>query len=120
MTNTRITDPEVLEARYPVRLEAFSFRPHSGGAGRHPGGNGLIRRYRFLAPVTISLLAERRAVQPWGLAGGGSGAAGADRIERASGEIERLPSKCSRALSAGDVLVIETPGGGGYGGGDSA
>ena len=120
MTNTRITDPEVLEARYPVRLEAFSFRPQSGGAGRHAGGDGLIRRYRFLAPVTISLLAERRAVQPWGLAGGGSGAAGADRIERASGEIERLPSKCSRALSAGDVLGIGTPGGGGYGGGDSA
>jgi len=115
MTNTRITDPEVLESRYPVRLEAFAVRRGSGGAGQNRGGDGLVRRYRFLAPVTMSLLAERRAVRPWGLAGGQSGRPGLDRIERKSGEVEPLPGKISRHLEAGDILVIETPGGGGYG-----
>ncbi|MAJ61191.1 MAG: hypothetical protein CBC48_15235 [bacterium TMED88] len=115
MTNTRITDPEVLEARYPVRLEAFALRQGSGGAGQNRGGDGLIRRYRFLAPVTMSLLAERRTVQPWGLAGGRPGRAGSDRIERHSGQVELLSGKVSEDLEAGDVLVIETPGGGGYG-----
>ncbi|MDG2048532.1 MAG: hydantoinase B/oxoprolinase family protein, partial [Myxococcota bacterium] len=115
MTNTRITDPEVLEVRYPVRLETFAFRPGSGGEGRNRGGDGLIRRYQFLAPVTVSLLAERRGIQPWGLAGGAAGSVGRDWIERASGAVEPLPGKSSRSLDVGDVLVIETPGGGGYG-----
>ena len=115
MTNTRITDPEILEVRHPVRLEAFALRRGSGGAGRHAGGDGLIRRYRFLAPVTVSLLAERRHCAPWGLEGGRPGAPGRDRIERVSGEVETLPGKCSRSLDAGDALVVETPGGGGFG-----
>jgi 5-oxoprolinase (ATP-hydrolysing) len=115
MTNTRITDPEVLEARYPVYLERFAFRPHSGGAGRFRGGDGLVRRYRFLAPVTVSWLTERRTVAPYGLAGGGDGERGRNRVERADGRVEELGSRGSLALVAGDCLCIETPGGGGYG-----
>jgi len=115
MTNTRITDLEVLETRHPVRLETFALRRGSGGAGAHRGGEGLLRRYRFLAPVTVSLLTERRARAPWGLAGGGPGARGENRLERADGSVEVLGSKASVELAAGDALVVETPGGGGFG-----
>jgi len=115
MTNTRITDLEVLETRHPVRLETFALRRGSGGRGAHPGGDGLVRRYRFLAPVTVSLLTERRSVAPWGLAGGGPGAPGENRVERADGRVEPVEAKASCALDAGDCLVVETPGGGGYG-----
>ena len=115
MTNTRITDVEVLEARHPVRLENFALRRGSGGAGAHVGGDGLVRRYRFLAPVTVSLLTERRAIAPYGLAGGEPGRAGENRVERADGSVEVLPGKASRELEAGDCLVVETPGGGGFG-----
>jgi len=115
MTNTRITDPEVLEVRYPVRLETFALRRGSGGAGRHCGGDGLVRRYRFLAPVTASLLSERRTVAPFGLAGGACGAPGANRVERADGRVENVGGKARVRLAAGDRLVVETPGGGGYG-----
>ncbi len=115
MTNTRITDPEVLEARYPVRIECFRLRRGSGGAGRQRGGDGLVRRYCFLEPVTLSLLTERRSVAPWGLQGGGDASPGRNTLERADGRIESLPAKCSLDLDVGDRLVIETPGGGGFG-----
>jgi 5-oxoprolinase (ATP-hydrolysing) len=115
MTNTRITDVEVLESRYPVRLLEFALRPGSGGEGTHRGGDGLIRRYRFLAPVTAALLTERRTTQPYGLRGGQPGQSGRNRVERADGASEELPGKCSVALEAGDSLCVETPGGGGWG-----
>jgi 5-oxoprolinase (ATP-hydrolysing) len=115
MTNTRITDPEILEARHPVQLVAFALRRGSGGAGRWRGGDGLVRRYRFLAPVTASLLTERRTTAPYGLAGGMPGARGRNAIARSDGRIEALPSRAVVALAAGDELIVETPGGGGYG-----
>lgn len=115
MTNTRITDVEVLETRHPVRIERFSLRPGSGGAGGHRGGEGLVRAYRFLAPVTASLLTERRLIAPYGQAGGAPGAPGENRVERGDGRVERLASKAHVALEAGDRLVVETPGGGGFG-----
>jgi 5-oxoprolinase (ATP-hydrolysing) len=115
MTNTRITDAEVLEARHPVRLLCFALRRGSGGAGRWRGGDGLVRWYEFLAPVSVSLLSERRAVGPWGLAGGGSGAPGHNLVERCDGSVEPLSGRATLHLAAGDRLRIETPGGGGYG-----
>ncbi len=115
MTNTRITDPEVLEARYPVRLLTFARRAGSGGAGRWPGGDGLVRRYLFLAPVEATLLSERRTVAPFGLRGGRPGACGRNAVERRDGRIEELPGKAHVLLEPGDCLVVETPGGGGFG-----
>jgi len=115
MTNTRITDAEVLETRFPVRLAGFARRRGSGGAGRWPGGDGLVRGYRFLAPVTVSLLGERRRTAPFGLAGGAPGAAGRNRVVRADGRSEEVPGYATLELAAGDALWIETPGGGGYG-----
>ncbi len=115
MTNTHITDPEVFESRYPVRLERFALRIGSGGPGTHRGGDGLVRAYRFLEPVTVTLLTERRSVAPWGLAGGGAAQPGRNLLIRADGDTRELASKCSLVLSEGDVLQIETPGGGGYG-----
>jgi len=115
MTNTRITDPEVLESRYPVRLEAFGLRRGTGGVGARCGGDGLTRRYRFTAPVTASWLTERRVIPPWGLAGGADGECGRNWLLRADGERRELGSRGSERLEAGDMLAIETPGGGGYG-----
>jgi len=115
MTNTRITDAEVLEARHPVRLLRFALRRGSGGAGRWRGGDGLERYYEFLAPVTVSLLGERRAIAPWGLAGGAPGARGRNSVERGDGRVEELPGKATLELDAGDCLRVETPGGGGFG-----
>jgi len=115
MTNTRITDAEVLESRLPVRIARFAFRKGSGGAGRWPGGDGLERCFEFLAPVRASLLSERRSVAPYGLAGGAPGRTGRNRIERRSGGVEELPGKASADLDVGDRLCVETPGGGGYG-----
>ncbi len=115
MTNTRMTDPEVLELRYPVRLEAFSIRRGSGGAGRWHGGDGSVRRIRFLRPMTAVIVASRRNVAPFGLAGGADGAAGRQWVERADGTREVLSGTDSAELAAGDAFVIETPGGGGYG-----
>jgi 5-oxoprolinase (ATP-hydrolysing) len=115
MTNTRITDPEVLELRYPVRLAGFALRAGSGGAGLHRGGDGLVRRYEFLAPVRVSILSERRVVAPWGLAGGGAGARGRNAVEHRDGTHQELGGRAEIALSTGDRLVVETPGGGGYG-----
>jgi 5-oxoprolinase (ATP-hydrolysing) len=115
MTNTRITDAEVLETRYPVRLLRFALRSGSGGAGRWRGGDGLVRRYAFVRPVRLSLLTERRLVSPWGLAGGAPGARGRNAVERRDGRVEELAGRASLELAAGDRLVVETPGGGGYG-----
>jgi 5-oxoprolinase (ATP-hydrolysing) len=115
MTNTRMTDPEVLELRYPVRLESFSVRRGSGGAGRFRGGDGAVRRIRFLRPMTAVIVSSRRTVAPFGLDGGGQGATGAQRVARADGTVTELAGAASAELAAGDVFVIETPGGGGYG-----
>jgi len=115
MTNSRLTDPEILEARFPVLVQQFGIRRGSGGAGRQRGGDGAVRRLKFLAPFAGALLANRRRVPPFGLAGGGDGAAGAGRILRASGEVEALAATASFRLHPGDELEILTPGGGGWG-----
>jgi 5-oxoprolinase (ATP-hydrolysing) len=115
MTNTRITDAEVLELRYPVRLERFAIRVGSGGVGRRRGGDGVVRRIRFNAPMTAVIVSSRRTLPPHGLAGGGSGARGRQWLERADGSIEFLAGVDQRDLHAGDQLVVETPGGGGFG-----
>ncbi len=115
MTNTRMTDPEIMELRYPVRLEEFAIRRGSGGAGRFRGGDGSRRRIRFLAPMTLVVVASRRNVAPFGLAGGADGAPGRQWVERADGTIEQMSGTSSAELAPGDLGVIETPGGGGYG-----
>ncbi|HET6306925.1 MAG TPA: hydantoinase B/oxoprolinase family protein [Rhodopila sp.] len=115
MTNTRITDPEVLELRYPVRLERFAIRRGSGGAGHWRGGDGAIRALRFLARMTAVVLTSRRDEAPFGQAGGMPGLPGAQRVERADGSIQVLPRRASVDLGVGDMIVIETPGGGGFG-----
>ncbi|MFI9820066.1 hydantoinase B/oxoprolinase family protein [Streptomyces sp. NPDC052013] len=115
MTNSRLTDPEVLEWRLPVRLEEFSVRRGSGGNGRWRGGDGAVRRIRFLEPMTVSTLSQHRRVPPYGMAGGEPGALGANRIHRADGTVTELAGSDSADVGPGDVLVIETPGGGGYG-----
>lgn len=115
MTNSRLTDPEVLELNFPVRVERFAIRRGSGGRGRHRGGDGVVRALRFLAPMQGNLLALRREIAPPGLAGGGPGAIGRQWIERADGTIRRLAGIAEFGLAPGDLLVLETPGGGGYG-----
>ncbi|MFB9735723.1 hydantoinase B/oxoprolinase family protein [Streptomyces thermocoprophilus] len=115
MTNSRLTDPEVLEWRLPVLLEDFSVRRGSGGAGRWRGGDGAVRRIRFREPMTVSTLSQHRRVPPYGMAGGEPGALGANRIERADGTVTELRGSDAADAGPGDVLVIETPGGGGYG-----
>ncbi|MFG2265955.1 hydantoinase B/oxoprolinase family protein [Streptomyces sp. NPDC048720] len=115
MTNSRLTDPEVLEWRLPVRLEEFAVRRGSGGSGRRRGGDGAVRRIRFLEPMTVSTLSQHRRVPPYGMAGGEPGALGSNRVERADGTVTDLGGSGSAEVGPGDVLVIETPGGGGYG-----
>ncbi|GAA2661544.1 hydantoinase B/oxoprolinase family protein [Streptomyces aculeolatus] len=115
MTNSRLTDPEVLEWRYPVRVEEFAVRDGSGGPGRWEGGRGAVRRIRFLEPMTVTLLTGHRRVAPYGMAGGGPGALGRNAMERADGTVEPLEGCDTVEAAAGDVLVVETPGGGGYG-----
>jgi 5-oxoprolinase (ATP-hydrolysing) len=115
MTNSRLTDPEVLEWRFPVRLESHAIRGGSGGAGRWRGGDGAVRRVRFLEPMTASILSNGRRVPAFGIDGGGAGAVGINRIERAGGRIEPLDHIGSAEMAPGDVFVIETPGGGGCG-----
>jgi 5-oxoprolinase (ATP-hydrolysing) len=115
MTNSRLTDPEVLEQRHPVILREFRYRRGSGGAGRHRGGDGLVRRIAFRAPMTVAVLSNHRRVAPFGLAGGAQGAPGINRLIRASGECLLLPACAAEHVGAGDEIVIETPGGGGFG-----
>ncbi|MEO0981982.1 MAG: hydantoinase B/oxoprolinase family protein [Pseudomonadota bacterium] len=115
MTNTRITDPEILELRYPLRLETFAIRRGSGGRGAFRGGDGAIRRIRAVKALTLSLVSSNRAQAPFGLEGGEAGAPGRQWLERADGARELLPGVAEAGLEPGDVIVIETPGGGGYG-----
>lgn len=115
MTNSRLTDPEVLEWRFPVLLEGFSIREGSGGAGRHPGGNGAIRRLRFLEPMEAAILSNRRRVAPFGIHGGKPGKSGKNALLQHDGSLVELGPNDRIDLRDGDVLVIETPGGGGYG-----
>jgi N-methylhydantoinase B len=116
MTNSLNTPVEALEYAYPFQVRRYAFRPGSGGAGRFRGGDGLIREIELLVPAQVTLLADRRKFRPWGLAGGGEGAPGrAVLVSKATGEETELPGKCSWHLEAGDVLRIETPGGGGWG-----
>jgi len=115
MTNSRLTDPEILEFRFPVRLESYAIRPDSGGAGRWHCGNGGVRRIRFLEPMTAAILSNNRLHAPFGMAGGEAGAKGRNLVERADGSIEELGHIGKTEMAAGDVFVIETPGGGGYG-----
>lgn len=115
MTNTRITDPEILERRYPVLLREFSLRPNSGGAGKFSGGDGLVREIEFLAPLNAAILSERRVFAPYGLKGGSPGVRGENTFIRADGCKVNLGGKNEVKAAIGDRLRIETPGGGGYG-----
>lgn len=115
MTNTRITDPEVLEHRYPVRLERFAVRRGSGGAGCWQGGDGAVRELTFLEPVSLSLLTQHRVERPYGMEGGEPGASGSQKVVRASGEVVELGPVDGCEVGPGDRLVLETPGGGGWG-----
>ena len=115
MTNSRLTDPEVLEWRFPVLLEEFSIRPRSGGKGKHHGGDGVVRRLRFREPMTAAILSGCRAVPPFGLNGGAPGTVGRNWIQRHDGAIALLGSTAAAEMQIDDVFVIETPGGGGYG-----
>ncbi len=115
MTNSRLTDPEVLEWRFPVRLDAFSIRRGSGGRGRHHGGDGAVRRVRFLEAMTAVMLANHRRVPPFGVAGGAPGGLGRNWVERCDGSREEFGATCAVDMQPGDVFVIETPGGGGFG-----
>ena len=115
MTNSRLTDPEVLEWRYPVRVADFRIRNGSGGKGRWPGGDGVVRRLTFLEPMTVALLTGHRRVPPYGMAGGAPGAVGRNAVERADGTVTELAGSDSVDVAPGDTLVVETPGGGGYG-----
>jgi 5-oxoprolinase (ATP-hydrolysing) len=115
MTNSRLTDPEVLEWRFPVRLDGYRIRGGSGGAGRHFGGDGGERRVRFLQPMTAAMLANHRRVPPFGVDGGQPGAVGRNWVERADGTREEFGATCEVQMGAGDVFVVQTPGGGGFG-----
>jgi len=115
MTNSRLTDPEVLEFRFPVRLESYAIREGSGGAGQYKGGNGGVRRVRFLETMTASILSNGRVHGAFGMAGGAPGLPGINRVERVDGSVEQLAHIGSVQMQPGDVFVVETPGGGGYG-----
>jgi 5-oxoprolinase (ATP-hydrolysing) len=115
MTNTRLTDPEVLEWRFPVRLESFEIRRGSGGKGQYRGGDGTTRRMLFLEPMTAAILTNHRRVPPFGLAGGGPGQCGRNWVERLDGRIEEFGSQHEVELRPGDIFVLQTPSGGGFG-----
>jgi 5-oxoprolinase (ATP-hydrolysing) len=115
MTNSRLTDPEVLEWRFPVLVENFAIRKGSGGAGLHRGGDGVVRRVRLLEPMTAAILSNRRRAGPFGLAGGQAGCRGRNAVERVDGRLEALGGTARVEMDAGDVFVMETPGGGGMG-----
>ncbi|MEM7249837.1 MAG: hydantoinase B/oxoprolinase family protein [Pseudomonadota bacterium] len=115
MTNSRLTDPEVLEWRFPVQLESFAIREGSGGTGAYHGGNGVVRRIRFLEDMTLSILSGHRRIAPYGMAGGESGQCGVNTVFRRDGRVEVLPGAAEADVASDDVLVVETPGGGGFG-----
>jgi len=115
MTNSRLTDPEVLEWRFPVHVQDFKIRDNSGGVGQYKGGNGVVRRIKFLEPMTASILSSHRLVQPFGLHGGGDGQVGRNYVEKKDGSIVELKGCDQLEVDAGDVFIIETPGGGGWG-----
>ncbi len=115
MTNSRLTDPEILEARFPVLLREFSIRRGSGGKGQYTGGNGTVRRIEFRAPLSGALLANHRRIAPFGAGGGAAGVVGGGRLLRARGETEEIGATASFKVEVGDVLTILTPGGGGFG-----
>jgi 5-oxoprolinase (ATP-hydrolysing) len=115
MTNSRLTDPEVLENRLPVRLDQFAIRRGSGGAGEHKGGDGVIRAVTFLEPMRANILANRRRIAPRGIEGGCDAQAGRNWVERADGTVKMLTATASAEMRPGDRFVIETPGGGGFG-----
>ena len=115
MTNTRITDPEIIESRYPVRLRAFAVRRGSGGSGRYRGGDGVIRHFTFLGELDVAIVSQRRAVPPFGLNGGGPGKTGENIRVRADGAEEMLEGNASYHADAGEELIIRTPGGGDWG-----
>jgi 5-oxoprolinase (ATP-hydrolysing) len=115
MTNSRLTDPEVLEWRFPVLLRRFEIRGGSGGGGARRGGDGVVREIAFREPMDVSILSTRRRTRPFGLNGGGDGAPGRNAVRRADGSVEELPGCARAAVGAGDAIVIETPGGGGFG-----
>jgi 5-oxoprolinase (ATP-hydrolysing) len=115
MTNTRITDPEILEHRYPVRLERFAIRPNSGGVGTNSGGDGVIRELTFLDEMSLSVLGQHRTSGPFGMAGGKPGLPAVQRLIRAGGDQIELGSIDAQEVGPGDRFVLETPGGGGYG-----
>jgi 5-oxoprolinase (ATP-hydrolysing) len=118
MTNSRLTDPEVMEVRYPVLVERFGIRRGSGGVGRHRGGDGVERLIRFRAPMTAAILSNRRRVPPFGLDGGGAGAPGVTEVHRADGSVQVLAATDTVAMNPGDAILVKTPGGGGYGKGE--
>jgi 5-oxoprolinase (ATP-hydrolysing) len=115
MTNSRLTDPEVLEWRFPVRLDSFKVRRGSGGGGKHHGGDGVERRIRFLKPMTAVMLANHRRIAPFGVGGGAPGATGRNWIERTNGEHQQFAATFATEIAREEVIVIQTPGGGGYG-----
>ena len=115
MTNSRLTDPEVLEWRYPVRLESFEVRRGSGGAGINRGGDGVVRRVRFDEPMEVNILSSRRRVAPYGIQGGTDGATGRNLVIRSDGSVEEFGHTAQTSVEIGDAIEIHTPGGGGYG-----
>jgi 5-oxoprolinase (ATP-hydrolysing) len=115
MTNTRMTDPEVLETRFPVRVEAFSIRQNSGGAGEYQGGNGITRKLRFLEEMTVTVLSSHRRLPPLGAQGGGAAACGVNSILRRDGTVQTLAGNDAAEMQIGDIFEMNTPGGGGYG-----
>jgi 5-oxoprolinase (ATP-hydrolysing) len=117
MTNSRLTDPEILETRLPVRLDKFAVRAGSGGQGRHRGGDGVVREITFLQPMRANMLANRRRVQPRGLQGGADAQPGRNWVQRVEGGIEELSATASAEVRTGDRIIIHTPGGGGFGSG---
>lgn len=115
MTNSRLTDPEVLETRFPVRLDRFAIRPGSGGNGAHHGGDGVEREVTFLVPMRANILANRRAIAPRGICGGGDAQPGRNWVERRDGSRDELGATGSAEMQIGERFVIHTPGGGGFG-----
>ena len=115
MTNTRSTDPEVLETRFPVRLEEFSIRKNSGGKGNYSGGDGVTRKLRFLEPMTVTTLCSHRKIKPFGVNGGNPGECGREWLETNDGKIVNLKGNDSCQVKENDLFIMETPGGGGFG-----